>query len=120
MIQKIKLELGGKERLFTFGLTFLGEVMEKHEPLTLEEIILKSVKFPAKYVPSLMFESLRNTAIMNGENVDFTQVDIVKWLELEESYGADKITTFLTTFLDTTKNKTDNSEVEVTEGVKKK
>lgn len=122
MIQEIKLELGGKKRVFTFGLTFLGEVMEKHDPLTLEEIILKAVKFPAKYVPSLMFESLRNTALMNNETVDFTQIDIIKWLEKENSYGADIITEFLTTFLESTDNKTKVEDLEVVDAteVKKK
>lgn len=122
MIQEIKLNLGGKDRLFTFGLTFLGELMERYDPLTLEEIILKAVKFPAKYVPSLMFESLRNTTLMNKEVVDFEEIDIKIWLEQEESLGAEKITTFLTTFLETTENKTKVEDIEVVdaEEVKKK
>jgi len=111
MIQSIKLDLGGQERHFTFGITFLGEVSERFEPLGLEEVILKAIKHPAKYTPLLMFESLKNTYFKERKDLDFVEQDIIDWLELEPSYGADKINKFLEIFLATNENKVPVEEV---------
>ena len=122
MIQELKQNLGGEERTFTFGLTFLGNVLERLD-FDYNELLLKSSKNPFKYAPILMFESLKNTAAKTGDKVDFTEGDLIEWLENEETFGADKIVEFIHVFMGTNENKTpvENSEpITDSKSVKKK
>ena len=121
MIQDLKLELGGKERTFTFGIVFIGEVLERLD-IDYNELLQKCIKNPFKYAPILMYESLKNTNVRIGKELDFTENDLVGWLESEELLGSDKIIKFIQAFLGTNDNKTPEKMVEeVEEGsVKKK
>ena len=120
MIQELKQTLGGKERVFTFGIIFLGNVLERLD-LDYNALLMKSSKNPFKYAPILMYESLRNTAQKEGMDVDFTENELIGWLEKEEVLGANQIIEFIQAFMGTNENKTPEKEV-VNEGkaVKKK
>ena len=121
MIQEIKLKLNGQEYTFSFGILFLGEVLERLD-LDYNSLLQKVSKNPFKYAPILMEESLRNTAKRINKNIDFTYTDIANWLEKEESLGVDVMLQFIHAFLGTNENKTPIERIEVNDAeiVKKK
>ena len=121
MIKDLKLELGGKERHFTFGILFIGEVLERLD-IDYNQLLNKAIKNPFKYAPILMYESLKNTYVSKDNVIDFTEKDLVGWLESEDLLGSDKIIKFIQAFLGTNDNKTPEKVVEEVEedSVKKK
>lgn len=119
MIQELKLKLGGKERTFTFGIVFLGELLERLD-LDYNSMLVKVSKNPFKYAPILMHESLINTEKRLGKEVDFTENDIVGWLEKEELMGVDIMLAFINAFMGTQDNKTPVASDEDEKDVKKK
>lgn len=110
MIKNITINLGGKDRIFHFGLMFIGNTLESLD-LDYNELIQKTAKNITKYVPILMYESLKSSYYMNDEKVDFTQKDVLEWLEEKEMFGINELNTFLHAFLGTTENKTPTDEV---------
>ena len=119
MIQEIKLKLNGKEREFSFGIIFLGEVLERLD-LDYNSMLVKVSKNPFKYAPILMYESLKNTYKKSKLDVDFTEDDIVNWLEKEELMGVDIMLAFINAFMGTQDNKTPVENDVDNEDVKKK
>ena len=121
MIQDINLKLGGKKRFFTFGIVYLGNVLEILD-VDYGEMLNKVAKNPFKYAPLLMFESLKNTYIKEKKEIDFTESDIIAWLEVEELMGVNLMLSFINAFMGTQENKTplDVEAVEDTNTVKKK
>lgn len=111
MTQEIKLTLGKQERTFTFGILFIGEVLERTD-LDYNALIEKVIKNPFKYAPILMYESLRNTAKRIGKELDFTENEMVTWLEQEENLGTDLMIKFVYAFLGTNGNPTPTENVE--------
>jgi hypothetical protein len=118
MIKEIKLKLNKKQRTFTFGLIYLGEVLERLD-IDYNSLLNKVSKNPFKYAPILMFESLRNTYRINKESVDFTEDDLVNWLEKEDLLGVDLMLKFVHAFMGTNENPTP-VEVNNSDDVKKK
>lgn len=112
MIQDVKLKLGGKQRHFTFGIIFLGEVLDVLD-LDYGTMLEKVSKNPFKYSPTLMYKSLENTYRLNKKDVDFTEDDIVNWLEKEDLLGIDKMIAFVQAFMGTQENKTPVEDVDV-------
>ena len=121
MIQEIKLNIGEKERVFTFGITFLGEVLERLD-IDYNTMLEKVSKNPFKYAPILMEESLRNTEKRIGKDIDFNNEDISLWLEKEDNLGVDIMLKFINSFMGTQENKTplEDAEVDSEEVSKKK
>lgn len=117
MIQEIKLKLGGQDRLFTFGIIFLGEVLERLD-VDYHTLLEKVQKNPFKYNPILMYESLRNSYRIEKKDLDFTEEDVVLWLEKEDSFGVSVMMSFLSAFMGTQDNKTPIEDVDK-ENVKK-
>ena len=105
MQKELILKLGGKERKFTFGLLFIGEVLESLD-VDYNTMLNKVMKNPFKYAPILMFESLQNTYRKDKLVYDFTQDDVITWLESEELFGTDSILEFINVFTGTNENKT--------------
>lgn len=118
MIQEIKLNLGNEERTFSFGIIYLGNVLERLD-VDYNTMLEKVSKNPFKYAPILMFESLKNTQNRIGKDVDFTENDIVDWLEKENLLGVDIMLKFINAFMGTQENKTPVNEVD-SDNVKKK
>lgn len=112
MKQQIEISLGGKKRKFTFGILFLGELLERKEFEDYNDMLLKVSKNPFKYAPILMYESLKNTCNKYNKEVDFTEKDVLNWLVKEEEVGMDKMLKYLQTFMGSTDNKTPNEVVE--------
>ena len=118
MIQEIKLNLGNEERTFSFGIIYLGNVLERLD-VDYNTMLEKVSKNPFKYAPILMFESLKNTQKRIGKDVDFTEDDLVDWLEKENLLGVDIMLKFINAFMGTQENKTPVNEVD-SDNVKKK
>ena len=119
MKKELTLKLGGKNRKFTFGLIFIGEVLERLD-IDYNELLQKVVKNPFKYAPILMFESLKNSYTIKDKALDFTEKDIIIWLEKQELLGVDCMTEFVRFFLGVNENPTPVKSVENGENVKKK
>tara|TARA_R110000851_G_C12664310_1_gene521796 strand:+ start:37 stop:393 length:357 start_codon:yes stop_codon:yes gene_type:complete len=105
MIQEIKLKLGSEERRFTFGIIFLGNVLETLE-LDYNSMLMKVSKNPFKYAPILMTESLNNTARKERLDASFTLDSVVDWLESEDVMGVDIMLKFIHAFIGTNDNPT--------------
>jgi len=119
MITEIKLNLGKKDRLFTFGIIFLGEVLERLDT-DYNTLLEKVSKNPFKYAPILMYESLRNSYRIEKKDIDFVEDDIVLWLESEDLIGVDVMLSFINAFMGTQENKTPVNEGEDTKDASKK
>ena len=111
MIRDIKLKLGGEVRDFSFGITFLGEVLERLD-VDYTTMLNKVSKNPFKYSPILMYESLKNTQNRIGKEPEFTEKDVIDWLNQEENLGVDVMLSFINAFMGTQENKTPEIEVE--------
>ena len=105
MKQQLKLKLGGKNRLFTFGILFLGNALERVEFEDYNDMLLKVSKNPFKYAPILMYESLLNTYKKQNKEVDFTELDVVNWLDKDYEQGMADMLEFVQVFLGTNENK---------------
>jgi adenine deaminase len=119
MIREIKLTLGEKERTFTFGIMFIGNVLERLD-MDYNTLLEKVSKNPFKYAPILMFESLVNTSKKNKEDVNFTEDDLLDWLENEELLGVELMLQFINAFMGTQENKTPVKDTSKGKSVKKK
>lgn len=119
MIKDIKLKLGGKNRVFSFGLFFIGNVLERLD-IDYHTMLEKVSKNPFKYAPILMAESLKNTYSKEKKEVDFTDNDIIEWLEKEDLLGVDSMLKFINAFLGTQENKTPLNEADNDKKVSKK
>lgn len=119
MNKDYKVKLGGKNRVFTFGLLFIGEVLERME-LDYNEFFTTVGKSPMKYTHIIMFESLKNTYKKDGLDLDFTENDIITWLESELFSGYHIIQGFLLAFMGTQKNNTPIESNNKNSNVKKK
>jgi len=121
MVKELKLKLNGKNKTFTFGLIYIGEVLERLD-IDYNTLLIKVSKNPFKYAPILMFESLRNSYRIDKKEVDFTEDDIVNWLESEDLLGVDVMLKFVHAFMGTNENPTPVNDIDVVEdeNVKKK
>lgn len=120
MKQILKLKLGGKNRVFTFGIVFLGELLDRKEFEDYDDLLQKVSKNTFKYAPILMYESLVNTCRKNSTDVDFTESDLINWLEKDYEKGLADMLEFIQFFFGTNENKTPTEETNKTDTVKKK
>ena len=105
MKQQIEINLGGRKRKFTFGILFLGNVLERKEFTDFDDLMQKLTANYIKYTPILMYESLVNTCNKFDDEVDFTEKDILNWLDDKPLYGVTEINKFVNVFVGATDNK---------------
>lgn len=105
MKQQLELSLGGKKRKFTFGILFLGSVLERDEFEDYNDLLIKTSKNPFKYAPILMYESLVNTANKYNKKVDITQEKIIEYLDKDFEDGVNKMLSFINVFMGNSENK---------------
>ncbi len=74
----MKIKLNKTDFECSFGLGFLGEVIENLD-IDYGKLMEKYEKNPIKYVPLLMYYSV----IYDMENVDFTQKEFFSWIDNE-------------------------------------
>lgn len=83
-MKSITLNIGGEDRVFYFGLGFLGNLLET-ENILFEEIGDKLLKNSYKWMPLVMYHSLAWGYIRKGEPVLFDAFDVADWIdELED------------------------------------
>lgn len=97
-MNSIVIEIGGKERKFSFGLGFLGELLE-HFDMSISELGEKSSKNPFKYEPLIMFVSARYAADLAGDTIDFTLNDFIGWIDDDGGIKGEKMLKFNEAFL---------------------
>ena len=118
-MKTIKLTFNKKEYNFSFGLGFIGMLLNETD-LGLDEIVAKLNKNPFWTIPVLMFNSAKYSSMLDDKDIDFTQNDFIDWIDLEGGLGSKNVVKFLNTFTSSlTKNVPKEDEVEEG-GVKKK
>lgn len=76
----IDIEIGGKVRTLRFGIRPIGRCI-KHFNNDIGEFFKTTATNPFEAVPLLFFYGLEWGAEEKGQPVDFTQVDVLKWIE---------------------------------------
>ena len=120
MTQELKLKLGGKTRKFTFGILFIGQVLKRLKVDYIEMFKVLSDDLVLHF-PMLLFESLSNTYKSEEKYIDFTEKDVVKWLNKEPLNGIGLVSDFELAFMQSLNNEVPvENEVEEPKNVKKK
>jgi len=89
-----KLELGGKERTFYFGLGFLGMLIENTSS-TLETLEGDIKTNPFKVIPELMFYSLKYGYVRKDLQPDFNKYDVSDWIDDEGGFESKVVLDFM-------------------------
>ena len=71
----MKIKLNGNEYTYSFGLGYLGELLENLD-LSVFEIGKKLDKNPFKWIPELLYENLKYY-----NDIDFSKGDLLEWLD---------------------------------------
>ena len=79
-MKSITLHIGGQERIFYFGLGFLGNFLEK-TGIEMSEIDNKIKENPFKWIPLMMFHSCAYGYIRENKEVDFTLQNMIEWID---------------------------------------
>jgi len=96
-MKQITLNIGGKERVFYFGLGFLGNLLEK-TGVQMHEIDAKIQGNPFKWMPEIMYYSLAYGYIRKNENPDFDTFDVSDWIDDEGGFESKNVTDFFNAF----------------------
>ena len=78
----MKLKVNGKDLEFSFGLGFLGELLEETGK-SMDEVLVAIDKNPYKFIPTAMFVSTKFAYERQGKTIDFTKFDFFDWLEAD-------------------------------------
>jgi hypothetical protein len=95
-MKSIKLNIGGQERIFYFGLGFLGNLLET-EKIAMNEIDAKLAENPFKWIPLIMFHSCAFGFRRKNENPLFDAFDVSDWID-EVGMDGEVVTEFFKAF----------------------
>lgn len=76
----MKLKVLNREYNCHFGLGFLGEVIDVLD-VDYGEFLAKYEKNPFKYVPLVMYQSIKYSTEMEGEKLGFEHKDLINWID---------------------------------------
>ena len=94
----VELKINGKKLTFSFGLGFLGELIDA-TGLDLDELNIKLQSNAFKYIPLVMYHSAAYSLKRNGDNVTFTEYDMSDWIEKEDgAFSSDVVIKFFEGF----------------------
>lgn len=79
-MKSITLNIGGQDRVFHFGLGFLGNLLEETNT-NMVDFDEKRLANPFKWVPLMMFHSCAYGYIREGKEVDFTLQNMINWID---------------------------------------
>jgi hypothetical protein len=79
-MKSITLNIGGQERVFYFGLGFIGNLLET-EKIQMTEIDAKLAENPFKWIPLIMFYSCAFGFKRRNEFPDFDAFDVAEWID---------------------------------------
>jgi hypothetical protein len=117
MKKAVDITINNKLLHFPFGIGFLGECLE-NLGLNVQQVGEKLDNNSFKYVPVLMYESLKYDAYRKGIEIDFTYNDLIEWLDEDEN-GIQKINQFTVAFVESLVKDVPKQEEVKSEGKKK-
>lgn len=95
-MKQITLTIGEKERVFHFGLGFLGNLLEC-ENIAMNEIDAKLAENPFKWIPLIMYHSCAFGFKRRNEFPDFDAFDVAEWID-EVGMDSEVVTSFFQAF----------------------
>ena len=95
-MKQITLHIGRQDRIFYFGLGFLGNLLEK-ENIEMNEIDAKIAQNPFKWIPLIMFYSAAYGFTRRNEFADFDAFDVAEWID-EVGMENEVVISFFTAF----------------------
>ncbi len=95
-MKQITLNIGGEDRVFYFGLGFLGNLLES-ENIALTEIDSKLAENPFKWIPLIMYHSCAFGFKRKNEFPLFDAFDVADWID-EAGMESDVVVSFFTAF----------------------
>lgn len=105
----MKIKLNNREFDCSFGLGFLGELIDVLD-ISYDELFNRYEKNPIKYVPVIMYESVKYA--LDGE-IDFTKKEFMQWIDNEGGLSNKELVRFSQAFLDSiVKNVPEEKEAE--------
>lgn len=96
-MNKIDLTINNRKLTYSFGLGFIGELLDSLD-MTLNEVVSSLNKNPFKYVPFLMFKSAEYTLLRKGEEVVFTEFNIMDDIDSDGGLDGKNVVKFLNSF----------------------
>jgi hypothetical protein len=95
-MKQITLTIGGEDRLFHFGLGFLGNLLES-EKIAMTEIDAKLAENPFKWIPLIMYYSCAYGYKRRNEFPNFDAFDVAEWID-EVGMDNEVVTSFFQAF----------------------
>jgi hypothetical protein len=95
-MKQITLNIGGQDRVFYFGLGFLGNLLES-ENIGINDIDAKLAENPFKWIPLIMFYSCAFGFKRKNENPLFDAFDVADWID-EVGMDNEVVTSFFKAF----------------------
>jgi hypothetical protein len=95
-MRSITLTIGNQERVFYFGLGFLGNLLES-ENIEFTEIDVKITQNPFKWIPLIMYYSCAFGFKRKNEFPPFDTFDFAEWID-EIGLDSDVIKNFFVAF----------------------
>jgi hypothetical protein len=96
-MNKITLNLGGKDREFHFGIGFIGLFLEK-SGIQMAEIDTKIKENPFKLIPEMMYYSTLFADKRNNKEVDYDAYDMAEWIDEADGINGKEVIEFTTAF----------------------
>jgi len=95
-MKQITLNIGSEDRVFYFGLGFLGNLLES-ENIAMNEIDAKLAENPFKWIPLIMFYSCAFGYKRKNEFAPFDAFDVADWID-EIGMNSQVVTDFFKAF----------------------
>lgn len=96
-MNKITLNLGGKERDFHFGIGFIGLFLEK-SGIQMDEIDQRLKENPFKLIPEMMYYSTYFADKRLGKEIDYDAYDMAEWIDEAGGINGKEVIEFTTSF----------------------
>ena len=95
-MKQITLTIGGEERIFYFGLGFLGNLLEK-ENINMTDIDAELTSNPFKWIPRIMYHSCAYGYIRKNEFAPFDAFSVSEWID-DVGMDSEVVKSFFTAF----------------------
>ena len=95
-MKSITLNIGKEDRVFHFGLGFIGNLLET-ENIAMTEIDAKLAENPFKWIPLIMYHSCAFGFKRKNEPVLFDAFDVAEWID-EVGMDSEAVTGFFKAF----------------------
>jgi len=117
----IKLRIADKDLEFSFGLAFMGALLEETD-LSIDEIVSKMSRNPFRMIPLIMFQSAKYALARKKLDIDFDIADMTDWIDISGGLANENVEKFMKEFtLSLTKDVPKDEELVASEnGVSKK